>query len=188
MRRMKKVLLGIASVLALAIVVVLAVAATKPSTFRIERSAQVNAPATAVYANLEDFHRWKAWSPWEGLDPNLKRDYSGKERGEGAVYSWQGNPDVGSGRMTVVEAKPDRQVNIRLEFFEPFAADNRTIFKLEPSSGSTQVNWAMEGSNNFMGKLMSVFMDMDSMVGKDFERGLDNLKRVSESGEAAAAR
>lgn len=188
MRRMKKVLLGIVGVLALAIVVVLGVAATKPSTFRIERSAQVSAPASAVYANLEDFHRWKAWSPWEGLDPKLNREYTGQERGEGAVYSWRGNSDVGSGRMTVVEAKPHQLVNIRLEFFEPFAADNRTTFKLEPAGNSSQVNWAMEGHNNFMGKLMSVFMDMDSMVGKDFERGLANLKRVSESGEAAAAR
>jgi uncharacterized protein YndB with AHSA1/START domain len=182
MRVMKKVMLGVAGALALVIVIVLGLAASKPSTFTVERSAKVDAPAAAVFANLEDFHRWSAWSPWEKLDPNLTRNYSGAPKGQGAVYDWLGNKAAGKGRMTIVEAQPDAKLVIRLEFIEPFPADNQTIFTLTPAGAGTEVNWRMTGPNAFMGKLISVFVSMDSMVGGDFERGLANLKKVSEGG------
>jgi uncharacterized protein YndB with AHSA1/START domain len=182
MRAMKKVLLGIVGALALLIVIVLALAASKPSTFTVERSLAINAPAATVFANLDDFHRWSAWSPWEKLDPNLSRTYSGAPKGQGAVYDWQGNKDVGKGRMTIVETQPDAKVVIRLQFIEPFPADNQTTFTLTPAGSGTEVSWRMTGPNSFMGKLISVFASMDKMIGGDFERGLSNLKKVSEGG------
>ena len=171
-------ILGI--VIVLLIVVILGLAATKPDTFRVERSTLIQAPADRVYAQLEDFHRWSAWSPWEKLDPALKRTYSGAENGVGAVYAWEGNSKVGQGRMEIREAVPASKVEIQLDFLKPFEAHNTADFTLAPQGDSTQVTWAMTGPNNFLGKVMSVFVSMDSMVGKDFETGLANLKAAAE--------
>lgn len=177
----KRILLGVMGAVALVVVVVLLIAASKPSEFRIERKTVINAPSAAVFPNIEDFHRWSAWSPWEHLDPNLKRSYSGPTTGPGASYAWSGNSDVGEGRMTVLESRPNEALKVKLEFLKPFEATNTTTYTLTPSGGGTEVVWAMEGPNSFAGKVMSVFADMDAMVGKDFERGLANLKRVCES-------
>jgi uncharacterized protein YndB with AHSA1/START domain len=184
---MKNVLMGLAGLLAVAVIVVLGIAATKPATFRVERTATIAAPPSAVFANLEDFHRWSTWSPWEKLDPQLNRSYSGAPHGKGAVYAWQGNKQVGRGRMTISDARDNELVQIRLEFLEPFPADNRTTFTLRPVASGTEVHWIMAGPNSFVGKVMSVFADMDEFVGGDFERGLETLKGVSESTPAAAA-
>jgi len=177
---LKKVLLGVGSVLVLAILVVLGLAATTPATFRVERSAAISAPPEVVFANLEDFHQWAAWSPWEKLDPAMQKTFGGAPKGVGATYAWRGNGDVGEGNMTVTESRPSEHVAIRLEFLKPFAATNTTTYSLKPTAGGSQITWAMEGPNSFMGKVMSVFVDMDTMVGKDFELGLSNLKRLSE--------
>lgn len=177
----KKILLGIAGALALVVVVVIGLAASKPATFRVERGATIGAPPTAVFSNLEDFHRWAEWSPWEKLDPQMQRTHGGPPNGPGATYAWSGNDDVGEGRMTVLATKPNERVEIKLEFLKPFEATNTTIFALKPVSGGTEVSWSMEGPNSFIGKVMSVFADMDAMIGKDFEAGLANLKRVSEA-------
>src|SRR5688572_25649529 len=168
---MLKKILAIAALLFAALLVAIA---TRPAQFRVVRSAQIAAAPEVVYPLIDDFHAWTAWSPWERLDPNLKREYSGPARGEGAAYSWSGNDQVGSGSMTITDSQPAERVEIRLEFKEPFEATNVTTFALKPAAGGTHVEWAMAGDNNFVGKAMSLFMNMDQMVGKDFEQGLAN--------------
>ncbi len=169
-------------VVALAVVVALLVAwvATRPATFSLSRSVSVAAPAAAVYAHVADLHRWTAWSPWEGLDASLSRSYSGSAAGVGAAYEWQGNAKVGAGRMTIVDAREPAFVEIRLEFIRPWRATNRTTFSLRDVGGETEVTWSMSGANTTMGKLMSLAVSMDRMVGGDFERGLAKLAAVAE--------
>ena len=172
------------------LIVVLAFAlfvALRPSTFRVERSISINAPAQTVYAQLEDFHNWPAWSPWEHLDPAMKRSMSGSASGVGAVYEWNGNDKVGQGRMTITDAKTGEEIGIKLEFMKPFQATNVTTFLLSPEATGTRVLWAMEGRNNFVAKAMCIFMPMDKMVGGDFERGLATLKQVAEHGAGVPA-
>jgi hypothetical protein len=173
----RKILIGIAAVLVLLVIVI----ATRPSTFRIERAASMAAPAGIVYAQVQDFHRWSAWSPWEKLDPAMKREYSGAAAGPGAVYYWNGNDDVGEGRMTIEDAKPGSSLTIKLEFLKPWASTNKTLITFTPDGAGAKVSWAMEGTNDFMGKAMSLFMDLDAMVGPDFEKGLANMKAVAEA-------
>lgn len=160
---------------------------TRPATFHIERSATVAAPPEIVYARLDNFHRWPEWSPWEKLDPNMKRTYSGPESGPGASYAWTGNDKVGEGRMTIEEATPASKVAMKLEFIKPFPATNTATFVLVPEGNATKVTWAMDGKNNFMSKAFSVFMNMDKMVGTDFEKGLANLNTIAARDAQAAA-
>ncbi|MFO0757224.1 MAG: SRPBCC family protein [Byssovorax sp.] len=182
MKILKRIGLGLAVVLVLFILVV----ATRPSSFHVERSATIKAPPAAARAAVADFHGWQAWSPWEKLDPGMKKTFTGPASGTGAVYEWVGNDKVGEGRMTITEATADK-VTIRLEFIKPFASTNTTTFTFTPSGSETKVTWAMDGHNDFMGKAFSMFMDMDKMVGGDFERGLAALKQVAESAPAPAA-
>ena len=165
----------IAIVLALILAGVAVFVATRPADFRIVRTRTVAAPPDAVHAYVNDFHKWREWSPWEKLDPAMKRDYSGAPAGTGAAYHWSGNDDVGEGHMTITDSRPAQSVTIRLEFLKPFAATNTTQFDFAPSGSGTQVTWAMNGHNNFMAKAFSAFMDMDKMVGSDFEKGLAGL-------------
>jgi uncharacterized protein YndB with AHSA1/START domain len=178
---MFETLVIIAIVIAVIIAVVLILAATKPDSFRVERSAVVNAPADKVFPLIADFHEWLKWSPWEGRDPQLKRTYSGAERGKGAVYAWDGNKNVGSGRMEILEADTPTKIRIKLDFLKPFEAHNTAEFTMQPHGGATNIVWAMTGPAPFISKLMQVFMSFDSMIGKDFETGLANLKTISES-------
>jgi uncharacterized protein YndB with AHSA1/START domain len=170
----------IAVVLAIIIAAVLILAATKPDTFRIERTAVMNAPAEKIFPLIADFHQWLNWSPWEGRDPALKRTYSGAERGNGAVYAWEGNKNVGSGRMEILEATTPSKVEIKLDFLKPFEAHNTAEFTMLPQGRATKVVWVMQGPAPFMSKLMQVFMSFDNMIGKDFEAGLAKLKTISE--------
>jgi hypothetical protein len=179
---MKRILLGIAVVISVAVIIILALALGQPDDFRVERQIAIAAPATAIYANLDDFHRWAAWSPWEKIEPSMKKTYSGPASGTGSKYAWEGK-QVGMGNMTVTDSKPNEHLQIRLEFTKPFAAINDTVFELKPRTTDTQVSWVMTGKNNFVSKIMSVFADMDSMIGKDFESGLNGLKQVSEGGQ-----
>lgn len=178
----KRVLLGLGFFIVVLVIGVVAVASTKPDSFRIERRTTIAAPPSAVFENVNDFKRWEAWSPWAKKDPEMKTTYSGPAQGVGASYAWKGNSSVGEGRMTIEQSKPHERVAIRLEFLAPFPATNTAIFTLEPRAPGSEVTWAMEGRNTFQGKVVSVFADMDSMVGPDFERGLAGLKRISESG------
>jgi uncharacterized protein YndB with AHSA1/START domain len=168
-------------ILVVVIAVVLVIAATRPSAFRIQRSTAIRAPAAKVFANLDDFHRWESWSPWEKLDPALRRTFSGAERGPGAVYEWAGNSKVGKGKMAITEAVPPTALRINLDFLEPFEAHNVAEFTLAERDDSTTVNWAMLGNSPYMWKVMGLFMNMDRMIGKDFEKGLANLKTVAEA-------
>jgi hypothetical protein len=169
------------------VVVVVVLIATRPAIFRIQRSGQVAAPPEVVFAILDDFHLWAQWSPWEKLDPDMKKTFEGPAAGPGAIYAWVGNKKVGEGRMTSLESKRGQVVAIRLEFFKPFAANNTARFTLTPANGGTFVNWSMEGKNKFRGKAFSMVMNMDKMVGKDFERGLANLNVAAQARLQAAS-
>jgi uncharacterized protein YndB with AHSA1/START domain len=165
--------IGIA-VLVLA-VAVLGFIGTRPESFRIERSAVIGAPPEVVFTLIDDFHQWGRWSPWEKIDPSMQRTFEGPSAGPGARYAWAGNREIGKGRMTILESRPGELVSIRLEFFEPFAATNEARFQLAASGTGTRVGWSMEGKNGFVGKAISLFMDMDEMVGTAFEQGLADL-------------
>jgi hypothetical protein len=171
----------IVGVLAAAIVVLVVVIATRPSEFEVKRSVSIKAPAEVVYGLINDFHAWGHWSPWEKLDPGLKRTFEGPLAGTGAKYSWVGNDQVGSGEMTITESIPPSEVNIALHFIAPFEAENTTEFTIQPGADAVFVTWTMRGEADFAGKAMGLFMDMDSLVGKDFEQGLANMKQVAEA-------
>jgi hypothetical protein len=177
---MLEVIVIVAVVVAIAIAAVLILAATKPDTFRVQRAAAINAPADRIYPLIADFHQWLNWSPWEGRDPALKRSYSGAERGKGAVYAWEGNRNVGSGRMEILEANSPSLVKIQLDFLKPFEAHNIAEFTMLPQGNATNLTWVMHGPAPFMSKVMHVFINMDKMIGKDFETGLANLKAAAE--------
>lgn len=157
------------------IALVLALAARKPDTVRYERRAAIAAPPEAIFALINDFHRWVDWSPWEKLDPTMAKTFGGPDQGVGATYAWKGNGKVGEGQMTILESTPSQRVTIRLEFIKPIAADNSTVFTITSVAAGSEVTWVMEGENTFMGKVMSVFMDMDKMIGKSFDEGLAAL-------------
>lgn len=167
-------------VIAVVILAVVVFAATRPNTYRVERSATIRAPADRIFPLLDDFHRWAAWSPWEHLDPAMKRTHSGAASGVGAVYQWDGNKKAGMGRMEITESAPHSRITIKLDFLKPFESHNTTTFTLAAEGQATRMNWVMDGPSSFMTKLMGLFVSMDTMIGKDFEAGLANLKRVAE--------
>ena len=170
----------IALVVAVLIAAVLIFAATKPDIFRVERKASIKAPPEKVFALINDFKSWTAWSPWEKKDPAMKRTYGAVTSGKGATYAWEGNKDVGSGSMEIVESIAPSKVGLKLDFLQPFEAHNTVNFTLVPAGEITNVTWAMQGPTPYFAKIIHVFMDMDSMVGKDFEAGLANLKVAAE--------
>ena len=163
------------------VAVPIAIAATKPNSFRIERRATIKASPEKIFPLINDFRNWSSWSPWEKLDPNLTRTHSGALMGKGAIYDWEGNNKVGKGRMEIINANPNSQVTIKLDFIKPWEASNTTVFTLQPSGNDTTVVWDMTGANPFMMKVMSVFKSMDSLIGSDFEKGLAEMKRVAEA-------
>jgi uncharacterized protein YndB with AHSA1/START domain len=177
----KKILLTILGLVAVVILGVLGLAATKPNTFRVERSATIAAPPAAVFAVVNDFNRWSEWSPWADLDPNMTKRIDGSGIGTGASYYWKGNDKVGEGRMTITESVPDTRVGMKLEFLAPWVQTNDVEIVLEAIAEGTKTSWAMTGHCDFMTKVMTVFVSMDQMMGKDFEKGLANLARVAES-------
>lgn len=179
---MKKKLAVTAAVLLAILAILGVVIALQPAEFAIERSATIDAPPPEVFALVNDFHRWEAWSPWAKLDPAMTTTFEGPESGVGAVYAWVGNDQVGEGRMTLTESVPSERIRINLEFLKPFPATNTTEFSFTPAEGGTQVRWRMEGRNNFMAKAFCLFMDMDAMVGKDFEAGLAAMKTAAQAG------
>jgi carbon monoxide dehydrogenase subunit G len=170
----------IAIIVAVLIAGVLALAATKPDTFRVWRSASIKAPPEKIFTLIDDFRRWGAWSPWEAKDPAMKRTFGSATSGNGAVYAWEGNKDVGQGRMQIIDSSPPSKLTIKLDFLKPFEAHNVVEFTLQPQGEATNVIWAMQGDTPYFAKIIHVFIDMDSMVGKDFESGLAKLKAVAE--------
>ena len=173
----KKIVLALAAIVVVFVVIV----ALQPSEFRVTRSATIAAPPPAVFAQVNDFHKWDAWSPWAKLDPNMKKTHEGAPAGTGAIYSWSGNDQVGEGRMTLTESRPSELIRIKLEFMKPFAATNTTEFTFKPEGDQTMVTWSMFGTNDFIAKAFGLFMNMDKMVGGDFEKGLAQMKSVVET-------
>ena len=148
-------------------------------TFKVQRTATIKAPASKIVPLINDFRKWPSWSPWEKLDPAMKKAVSGAPSGKGAVYEWDGNKKAGKGRMEITESSPSR-INIDLDFEKPFRAKNKTEITLAPQGDSTQVTWAMTGARPLMFKLMGLFMNFDKMIGKDFEEGLANIRTIAE--------
>ena len=167
--------------LVLLVVVFVGLVALRPSEFRVERSAVVSAPPAVVFAQVNDLHKWEAWSPWVKLDPAAKLSYDGSPAGPGAGFAWAGNHKVGEGRMTVTESRPSELIRIKLEFLKPFEGTSTAEFAFKADGDKTSVTWTMEGRNNFVAKAICMFMDMDKTAGGDFEKGLAQLKGVSES-------
>lgn len=170
----------IALVLVMLIAAVLLFAATRPDNFRIERSITIHRPAEKVFPLVNSFHQWEAWSPWEKIDPQLTRTYSGAADGLGAVYAWSGNKDIGQGRMEIIESKPFSSLTIKLDFITPFEAHNKVSFTLVPQGNDTVVTQAMYGPSPFISKLMGLFFSLDKMVGSKYEEGLASLKSLAE--------
>ena len=166
-------------VIVVLIAALLAYAATRPGSFRVQRTKSIKASPEKIFPLIADFHNWLSWSPWEHRDPALKRTFSGADSGKGAVYAWEGNRNVGSGRMEIKEASPSK-VTIQLDFIKPFEGHNVAEFTLQPAGDGTTVTWDMHGSSAYIAKVMGIFVSMDKMIGKDFEAGLENLKTVAE--------
>ena len=165
--------------LVVVVVAVLAYAALQPDTFRVTRSATIDAPPEKVYPLIADFHKWTTWSPWENRDPAMQRTFGGAASGKGATYAWAGNREVGEGRMEITDATTPSKVTIKLDFLQPFEGHDVTEFVLVPQGNATQVTWTMQGPATFLTKLMGVFFSMDRMIGKDFEAGLEKMKTAA---------
>jgi hypothetical protein len=175
---------AILAVIIVIIAVVVLVAALQPSEFRVVRSASMSAPASDIFAQVNDFHHWQAWSPWAKRDPAMKQNYEGAPSGAGAIYSWAGNKEVGEGRMTLTESRPNDLIRINLEFMKPFKATNTAEFSFKPDGNQTAVTWSMSGRKVFIMKVFGLFMNMDKMIGGDFEKGLASMKSVVEAKKA----
>jgi uncharacterized protein YndB with AHSA1/START domain len=161
-------------------VVLVAVVAAQSSTFRISRSATISAPPERVFAEVNDLHKWEAWSPWLKADPTAKTAYDGAPAGAGAAFRWSGNKDVGEGRMTITESRPNQLVRLKLDFMRPFASTSVAEFTFVPDGNRTVVTWSMTGDKNFMAKAIHLVLDMDKMVGGKFDEGLAQMKVVAE--------
>lgn len=177
----KKTILGIAAAIAALVLILSVVIAVQPEDYRVTRSAEMAAEPDEVFAQINDFHNWEAWSPWAKLDPNAKNTFEGATSGEGAKFGWAGNDKVGEGKMTIVESKPPELVRMKLEFIKPMAGVCDTEFAFKPVGEKTAVTWTMSGKNDFMGKAFNLIMDCDAMIGTDFEKGLANIKAVVEA-------
>ena len=170
----------VAVVVVLLVAAVLIFAVTRPDTFRVQRSISIKAPPDKIYALINDFDRWRAWSPYEKLDPAMKRNRSGATSGKGSVYEWEGNSKVGKGRMEIADTSPPSRMTIKLDFLKPFEAHNTAEFTLDAKGDATNVTWAMDGPVSYPVKIMHLFFNMDKMVGSQFEEGLANLKAIAE--------
>ncbi len=175
------ILLTIVGVLAVIVAAVLIAAMLRPKEFRVERSILSTASAKDIYAEFSDLHRWREWSPYDKRDPAMKTEHTGPALGVGSSYSWEGNSQVGSGRLTIMRAEPDKFVELKLEFFRPFAVTNKAMWRVDEEGGQRRITWSMDGVNDsIMPRVISVFMSMDKMVGTDFETGLASLKMIAE--------
>ena len=170
----------IAVVLAIAIAAVLVLAATKPNALRVQRAITIKAPADRIFPLINDFHQWVTWSPYENKDPAMKRTYSGAGSGKGAVYDWEGNKNVGSGRMEILDTSAPSKIVIKLDFFKPIEGHNTAEFTMLPQGDVTNLTWVMHGPAVLMTRVMQVFINLDHMIGRDFEVGLTNLKKLTE--------
>ena len=174
---LKKILIAIAVL----VVVLIGIIAMQPSEFRVARTTTIAAPTRVVFAQVNDFHKWEAWNPWGKIDPAMKASHEGPPAGVGAAYAWAGNSQVGEGRMTVTESRPSELIRIKMEFLKPFANTSTAEFTFRPEGDHTVVTWSMDGRNNFMAKAIHLVMNMDRMIGGQFEKGLAQMKAVAEA-------
>ena len=177
----------IAIALVVIVAAILIAAATRPDNFRVERGIRVSAPAEKIFHYVNDFHQWGVWSPWEKLDPAMKRSFAGPQSGNGAVYEWQGNGKVGQGRMEIIDATGPGHVIIKLDFLKPLEGHDRATFNFQPVGNDTEVVWSMDGPSPYLSKVMGLFFNMDKLIGDDFEKGLANLKAASETSAGEAS-
>jgi uncharacterized protein YndB with AHSA1/START domain len=174
-------IVGVAGgLIAAGVAVVLALAAMKPDTFRVRRSVAINAPPEKIFPLINDFKAWSAWSPYENKDPAMKRTYSSATSGKGATYAWVGDSNVGAGNMEITEASAPTRLALNLNMTSPIEAHNVVDFSLAPGGSSTTVTWSMRGEVPYCAKIIHVFLDVDRMVGQDFEAGLNSLKAAAE--------
>jgi len=173
-------LMKILIALAVIVIVFVVVVALRPSEYRVARTLMISAPPPAVFAQVNDFHKWDAWNPWAKIDPAMRQTYAGAPAGAGAVYTWTGNKEVGEGRMTLAGSRPHELIRIDLEFLKPFAATSIAEFTFKPEGNQTAVTWSMAGKVNFVAKVIHLFVDMDRMIGTNFEKGLADMKSVVE--------
>lgn len=174
----KKILLGlVAVVVILALALVIGVS-TRPDEFQVSRSAVIPASPAVAFGQVNDLHKWEAWSPWAKLDPNSTVTFAGPPAGTGSSMAWAGNAEVGEGKMTITESRPGERVLMKLEFVKPFEGTGTTEFTFKPETAGTLVTWTMSGTNNFVGKAISLVMDCDKMMGPQFEQGLENMKKA----------
>lgn len=178
---LKIILLAAAAIVVLLVIIV----AMRPSDFRVTRTARIAAPIGMVFENVNDLHKWEAWSPWAKSDPNAKSNFTGPISGTGASMAWAGNNKIGEGCMTITDSRPGEKIQFRLEFLKPFKATNTAEFTFKSEGGQTTVTWSMFGKNNFMGKAVGLFMNCDKMVGGQFEQGLASLNSISQQGTLA---
>jgi uncharacterized protein YndB with AHSA1/START domain len=183
----KTILIGLAAIVAVLVLGFLGVVAMQPNEFSISRSAALAAPVSEVFDQVNDLHKWQAWSPWAKLDPNAKNTFEGAPAGEGAVFRWSGNDEVGEGEMTITESRPGELVRFKLHFIKPMEDTCDTVFTFKPEGEKTTVTWTMSGKNNFMGKAFCLLMNMDKMIGDKFEEGLASMKAIVEAPDAPAA-
>jgi Polyketide cyclase / dehydrase and lipid transport len=174
-------LVKIVIVLAVIVVGLATVIALQPARYRVSRSITIAAPAPVVFAQVNDFHNWSAWSPWEKVDPAMKRTYGGPPAGAGATYAWVGNREVGEGRMAIAESHPSDRIRVDLEFVKPFAGTSVAEFTFRPEGDRTVVTWSMTGDKNFIAKAIHLVMNMDRMIGDQFDKGLAAMKTVAEA-------
>lgn len=179
MSKPKLFLIAVAVILVILIAFTLGFAATRPDTFNVQRTITIKAPSKNIYPLINDYHKWGSWSPWEKIDPSMKGAFSGASTGTGSVYEWE-SKKIGNGRMEITGSVPYSKIEIKLDFIKPFEAHNITDFTLNTKDNYTTVTWAMRGTNSFMVKVMHLFFNMDSMVGKDFETGLASMKTIAE--------
>lgn len=177
---MSGILITIAVVIALAVAVILIIAALKPNVFHVARSIDIDAPAERLFTSLLNLRHQRQWSTWEQKDPDMKRTYTGSEAGVGAVYDWEGDRNIGSGRQTILAVKPNSEINLSIEFGKPCVASNKLDFILVPKGGNTNVTWAIHGPWPYMARVMATFISIDKMIGKEFENSLANLKVLME--------
>ena len=178
-----KTLIAVAIIAVILVVVI----ALQPTHFRIARSTTIAAPPAVVFEQVNDLHKWEEWSPWAKVDPHMKSRYEGTPSGPGASYAWIGNSEVGEGRMTITESRPNDLIGIKLEFVKPMACTNAVEFTFKPEGSSTHVTWTMTGRNSFMGKAVGLVMNMDKMCGGMFEKGLASMKSLVEAGSTSQA-
>lgn len=180
MFKLKQILKVGATIILLLIIAVLVIAATRSNTLRVERSTEIKAPPEKIFALINNLQSWTSWSPYEKLDPAMKRSHSGSISGKGAIYEWDGNANIGKGRMEIIESTEPSKVGIKLDFLEPFEAHNTAEFTLKRGTDSTKVTWLMSGPASYFSRILGVFINMDAMIGKNFEEGLENLKSITE--------